>query len=576
MGSFRQHLYISASAALVFLLVSGVSSDASIDATAKSTPQLRTTGSWSPPAIVPGIVALDHFRFNSAVITVVSCPTRNWCGAAGTYGDARGHTQAFVVVGGAGASGLAREVPGLAMLNHGDATLTSLSCSAPGNCSAGGSYEGATHSTIAYLVDEVHGSWKPAHTVVESPSGTASTISSISCTGVGDCSAVGSSSTSLPFVVSEVQGAWGSATSVPGISLLGTIASLSSISCAAPGDCSAGGYVGNSTIPQNPQPLLVDQASGSWGNALEIPGAAALNVDNIASATSVSCGAPGNCSAGGYYTDGAGAQQLFIAIESSGTWHNAQQLPGTAALNGGGFATLTSLSCPRSGSCAAVGSSSVHVGSGSLFVSEPFVAQESADVWKPARIAPGATKFQGSNLTSISCSAPTACTAVGSYTTSHGKGEPLATDEVNGSWQAAYPIPGMYPLEKPSGAAVLTVVSCAASRTCVAGGWVQTMPSTRWEAMLISESPPQPPPTISRLAPSSGSARGGTTVVIYGTHLESTALVRFNGRAATDVDVVNPDALRVISPAGAGTVNVRVTTDSGTSVPSRRTRFTYR
>ena len=43
-------------------------------------------------------------------------------------------------------------------------------------------------------------------------------------------------------------------------------------------------------------------AIGSWGQAVEVPGLAALNTGGQANVNSVSCASAGNCAAGGYYT----------------------------------------------------------------------------------------------------------------------------------------------------------------------------------------------------------------------------------------------------------------------------------
>jgi hypothetical protein len=69
----------------------------------------------------------------------------------------------------------------------------------------------------------------------------------------------------------------------------------------------------------------------------------------------VSCGAAGNCSAGGQYTDGSGHFQVFVVSETNGTWHNAEQVPGTAALNKDGDASVSSVSCTAAGNCSAGG-----------------------------------------------------------------------------------------------------------------------------------------------------------------------------------------------------------------------------
>jgi hypothetical protein len=72
-------------------------------------------------------------------------------------------------------------------------------------------------------------------------------------------------------------------------------------------------------------------------------------------AVAVSCGAPGDCSVTGSYTDGSGLQQAFVADQSSGAWGSAEEVPGTAALNGGGQAVAQSVSCASNGLCNAVG-----------------------------------------------------------------------------------------------------------------------------------------------------------------------------------------------------------------------------
>ena len=53
-------------------------------------------------------------------------------------------------------------------------------------------------------------------------------------------------------------------------------------------------------------------AGSSWPNAGEVPGTAALNTGGYAEVNSVSCASAGNCSAGGYYNDSSGNRQAFV------------------------------------------------------------------------------------------------------------------------------------------------------------------------------------------------------------------------------------------------------------------------
>jgi hypothetical protein len=69
----------------------------------------------------------------------------------------------------------------------------------------------------------------------------------------------------------------------------------------------------------------------------------------------VSCGSAGNCAAGGYYDDGDGNFQGFVAVERNGRWGRAIEVPGLGALNVGGNAFVFPVSCGSAGSCAAGG-----------------------------------------------------------------------------------------------------------------------------------------------------------------------------------------------------------------------------
>ena len=57
-------------------------------------------------------------------------------------------------------------------------------------------------------------------------------------------------------------------------------------------------------------------SSHVWGTAEEVPGTAALNQGGNAAITSVSCASAGECSAGGSYTDSSGHPQAFVDSET--------------------------------------------------------------------------------------------------------------------------------------------------------------------------------------------------------------------------------------------------------------------
>ena len=71
-----------------------------------------------------------------------------------------------------------------------------------------------------------------------------------------------------------------------------------------------------------------------------MPGSANLNKGGGAVITSVSCTAPGNCGAGGSYSDASGASQALVVSQVNRVWRSAIEVPGTKALNKGGNATV--------------------------------------------------------------------------------------------------------------------------------------------------------------------------------------------------------------------------------------------
>jgi hypothetical protein len=90
------------------------------------------------------------------------------------------------------------------------------------------------------------------------------------------------------------------------------------------------------------QQVFVDaQNRGRWATAVEAPGSGALNAGGTASMAALACASPGNCAAGGYYTDHAKHEQAFVVSQVKGTWGRASIIPGLAALSVKGLAALS-------------------------------------------------------------------------------------------------------------------------------------------------------------------------------------------------------------------------------------------
>jgi hypothetical protein len=87
-----------------------------------------------------------------------------------------------------------------------------------------------------------------------------------------------------------------------------------------------------------------------------VPGLHTLNAGRYAEVNSVSCASAGNCAAGGDYRGRHGHVQGFVVSEKNGVWGRAIEVPGLAALNKGGDASVSSVSCASLRRCAAGGS----------------------------------------------------------------------------------------------------------------------------------------------------------------------------------------------------------------------------
>jgi hypothetical protein len=85
-------------------------------------------------------------------------------------------------------------------------------------------------------------------------------------------------------------------------------------------------------------------------------------------------------------------------------------------------------------------------------------------------------------------------------------------------------------------------------------------------------------PAVTGVNPTSGSASGGTIVIITGSGFTGATQVQFGaGNNATDVRVYNDSTISATAPAssGAGQVNVVVTTPTGQSLPAAANAFGY-
>ena len=307
-------------------------------------------------------------------------------------------------------------------------------------------------------------------------------VSSVSCASAGNCTIGGSyrdgHSHGQAYVVSERNGRWGTAIEIPGTAGLnaGGEAGAGSVSCRNAGNCTiSGGYTDSHG---HGQVFVASERNGRWGTAIEIPGTARLNAQQIGD-TSVSCAGAGNCAARGLYVDGQRRTHLFVLSQRNGRWSAATVVPGTV---GGVRAGVYSMWCDSAGRCVAGGVYSDRQGR-----QQAFVANERNARWAAAVDVLRTSGLNAAQawVTSVSCASAGNCAAGGSYEDGHGHSLVFVASERNGRWGTAIEIPGTAHLNA-GGYPQVSSVSCPSARNCAAGGWYLDSSGNR-HAFIVSE-----------------------------------------------------------------------------------------
>jgi hypothetical protein len=325
-----------------------------------------------------------------------------------------------------------REINGHIHVN----VLSGISCPSAESCVAVGDAAAGGHKTLAET-------WNgTAWSIVPSPNRRAvSYLYGVSCLSATDCTAVG---VSLPAVDSNqyrtLIETWnGTAWSLvpsPNPSRAKGYDVLSGVSCASASFCVAVGYHGKSPTTK----ALIETWNGSAWSVAPSP-----DQGSKSSLSGVSCLSASSCTAvGGYSSSGLVSGTLAESWNGSAWSVVPSPNAGTAGNN-----ALSGVSCLSASFCAAVGS----------YVATNAAFQTLAETWNGSTWSVVPTQDTGSNptdqgLQSVSCTAASACIAVGSY----------EIQAWNGSTWSLEPAP------LPPYFAGLNSVSCVSAAMCMAAG----------------------------------------------------------------------------------------------------------
>jgi hypothetical protein len=330
--------------------------------------------------------------------------------------------------------------------------LNSISCTSAGNCAAVGSYIG-NRLTHPLLVTESGGTWAagvepelPANADT-SPDPDIPDVGGgfyyISCPAAGDCTAVGwytnkdAGHSIYPWVLTESGGTWSSGqdallprdASVQGDLDKGPspFFGFTGLSCPSASDCTAvGGYEDTNGAEEG---LILTEHDGVWSQGVRAP-LPPTSIPNSESnefnspLESVSCAAPDDCAAVGWYvTSPHRSKHGLLLTERGGKWKASRLvLPAKAKAPAGVY--LTSISCPSRGNCVAAGWYGNKGRTHGLIVRERGGKwQRAANARLPKNAAPASKSH--TFLNSVSCPSATACTAGGLYNDRSGRRQGL-------------------------------------------------------------------------------------------------------------------------------------------------------
>jgi Big-like domain-containing protein len=162
-----------------------------------------------------------------------------------------------------------------------------------------------------------------------------------------------------------------------------------------------------------------------------------------------------------------------IVGAKQGAWGNAHLIPGLAALAKDG-SQVNQVACVAAGTCTAVGD---YQGANKHW--QAFVTDEKNGTWGAAHPIPGLATLSGGRDTTtdfVACAQGPNCAVIGFYVSASGHHQWFAANEKNGAWQTAIPLPGLAALSTGSGDdPSVNSLSCVPGSNCVAVGSYTTL-----------------------------------------------------------------------------------------------------
>jgi hypothetical protein len=350
----------------------------------------------------------------------------------------------------------AQEPPALAGAK--ESYLLGSSCTSSTACMAAGWFKNSSEKAVP-LAEKWNGTvWSAQEP--PAPTGTVVTdLSGVSCTSSAECIAVGgfynNSGKGLPLAEKWNGTAW--SVQEPPSPAGARVSELYSVSCTSSTVCIAVGYFYNSSEKYVP---FAEKWNGMAWSVQEPPTVRGATQTYL---QGVSCVSSTTCTAVGYFMNSSG-KIVPLAESWNGTGWTAHEPPAPTGAKG---SELYGVSCISSTECTAVGGFENSSEKGL-----PLAEKWNGTAWS-VQEPPVPTGAKESGLKDVSCTASTACIAVGTFENSAEKSVPLAERWNGAEWSAQEP-------QGPTGSQYIYLpsVSCTSPTECTAVGYSENSSST--------------------------------------------------------------------------------------------------
>jgi hypothetical protein len=334
---------------------------------------------------------------SNSFLNAVSCPSPTFCVAVGDNSVSSGHTT--LAEHWNGSSWTVKPTPNpTASGQYPD--LVSVSCVSATACMAVG-LDANSGGGVAAFSERWDGSKWTLVPIAKPPGSPSTWLYSVSCTSASACTAVGQSKLSKFATLAERWNGstWSIQPTPDHADVAGTAGSaLMAVSCSTATECVATGTYG-------PAGALANFSERWNGTGWTLKPMAAPAGTKDTRPWGISCPVAGSCASAGSYRNNSDQRVTFGARWNGSGWA-VQSTPNPM---GSLTAVLSSVSCGSASACTAVGDS----------VDGSYIDHALAESWNgsswAAQNTPTPSAATATSLSDVSCSSPTACTAVGYY-----------------------------------------------------------------------------------------------------------------------------------------------------------------